>query len=162
MKAKEFIRIENLINFIGKENSPKRATILDAIGINGYNNPIFKDSSFESKQNFLNDWLKYNNYESVNQQLLLKYGIDNKKVASFFNKPFVSGYSMGEIERIKIIASFEEIPIELFITVRDTTKQYTGKHGGLYNKDVRYGLKVLTITVKNGRAKYELSIKDKK
>ena len=54
MKAKEFIRIENLINFIGKENSPKRATILDAIGINGYNNPIFKDSSFESKQNFLN------------------------------------------------------------------------------------------------------------
>ena len=95
------------------------------------------------------------------KNLYLKKG-SNKKVASYFEKPFISGYSMGEIERIKIIASFEEIPIEFFITVRDTTKQYTGKHGGLYNKNVKYGLKVLTITVKNGRAKYELSIKDKK
>lgn len=162
MKATDFIRVENLINLLGKENSPKRSTILDACGINGYNNPIFNDSSFESKQNFLNDWVRYNNYEAFKVELLSKYGLDNKKVSSFFEEQFISSYSMGETECIKIVANFEEIPVELNITVRDNRIEYRGRNKGLNNRSITYGNKTLLVTVKNGRAKYELIIKDKK
>ena len=162
MKATEFIRVESLLNLIGKENSPKRSTILDAIGVNGYNNPIFNDNSFESKQKFINDWIRYNAYEAFKVELLSKYGLDNNKVASFFEEQFISSYSMGETECIKIVASFEEIPIQLNITVRDNRRKYQGKNKGLNNRSISYGNKTLLVTVKNGRAKYELIIKDKK
>lgn len=163
MKATEFRKIESLLNLIGKPNSPKANKILEACGINGYNNPIFTSNyTFESKEKFLTDWERYNNLESFKLDMLKKYGMENKKVASLFEKPFISGYSMGEMERIKIAASFEDIPVELFITVRDNRKEYSGKKGSLYNKTAAHGIKMLTITVKNCRAKYTLDVKDKK
>ena len=163
MKATEYRKIESLLNLIGKPNSPKRNVLLEACGINGYNNPIFvPDYIFDNKEKFLNDWERYNNLESFKLDMLKKYGMKNKKVASYFEKPFFSGYSMGEVERIKIIASYEDIPVELFITVRDGIKEYSGRKGSLYNKTAAHGIKMLTITVKNCRAKYILDVKDKK
>ena len=94
MKAIDYRKVESLLNLIGKENSPKRNTILDACGINGYNNPIFtSDYVFVSKEQFLKDWERFNSYESFKSELLVKYGMDNKKVASFFNEQFVSNCS---------------------------------------------------------------------
>lgn len=163
MKATDYRKVESLLSLIGKENSPKRSTILDACGINGYNNPIFaSDYVFTSKEQFLKDWERFNNYDSFKSELLVKYGMDNKKVASFFDEQFISCYSMGETECIKIIASFEEIPVELNITVRDNRKEYRGRNKGLNNRSITYGNKTLLVAVKNGRAKYDLIIKDKK
>lgn len=163
MKATEYRKIDSLLNLIGNPNAPKRNKILEACGINGYNNSIFvSEYTFDSKEKFLTDWERYNNLESFKLDMLEKYGMENKKVASFFKKPFISKYSMGEIECIKIISSFDDIPVELFITVRDNRKEYSGRKGSLYNKTAAHGIKMITITVKNCRAKYALEIKDKK
>ena len=163
MKAKEFRKVESLLNLIGKENAPKAAKIFEACGINWYNNQVFTpDYVFESKEKFLSDWERLNNFESYKADLLEKYGLNNKKVASFFKENFNSGYSMGELEQIIITSEFDAMKVNILITVRDGRKKYTGAHSSTYNKNVSYGVKVLFVIVKNGRAKYELKENIKK
>ena len=160
MKSQEYQRVESLLNLIGKENSPKLNTLLEACGMNNYSKPgifIFtNDYKLTSKQQFLNDWLIYNNYESYKEQLLQKYGLNNKTVANYFKEPFNSGYSMGETECIIIKSEFDSLPIELHISVHENIQKYAGKHRDFYNYKAKYGERILLVTVKNNRAKYEL------
>ena len=130
MKAKDFIRVQQLVKTLDTQNKAKLDKIMQALGLKPWEN-ISKYLDLGSSFNFLKSWENYDTAAEKFEDILTRIQ-KSKRVKDFFREPFNSGYSMGEIETLVINAEINGVKLRKEIVIRDTRKAYAGS-GRKYN-----------------------------
>lgn len=157
MKANDYKRVETLLATLDTEKKCNLKKLLDAADIYYASSKV--EFSTESKKAFLDSWAAHDRHVEIRESLRTSIS-KLPKVRKFFAEPFVSGYAMGEVEKLVIVHTIGKIEYKEVIVIRDNRDSYSGK-GAKYNSSAKYGEKILTVNVGMSKNSYAETIVSK-